>query len=136
MDVIIAPDVFVNASLALGSPPEQVARRLLGGAQKAKTSSWVLDRIEAMLHGSKAFKPDAVTVQMHTIRALTEVVDRQTFEPKAWPEALASLAKSAGVKRVLTDHPDLMEQAPVDGIEFVSTETWLFERQIPPPPPQ
>ncbi len=135
MDVILAPDVFVNASVALGSAPEQVARRLLGGPSKVKTSRWVLDRIEAMLDNTPGFKKEAIAPQMATIRSLTEVVDEHPHDPDAWAPALASLAKRAGAKRVLTDHPDLMDQMPLDGIEFLSTEAWLVERQMPPPPP-
>ena len=43
MDILIAPDVFVNASVAGGSPPEQVARRVLGKEPKPKTTKWVLN---------------------------------------------------------------------------------------------
>ena len=37
--MILTPDVFVNASVALGSPPEQVIRRVLGPGKKTKTSA-------------------------------------------------------------------------------------------------
>ena len=50
MDIILAPDVYVNASVALGSPPEHVVRRVLGHSEKHKTTEWVLARVEAMLH--------------------------------------------------------------------------------------
>ena len=50
VDIILAPDVYVNASVALGSPPEQVVRRVLG-KHKGESKSHRVD------HGARA--PDA-----------------------------------------------------------------------------
>jgi hypothetical protein len=135
VDVIAAPDVFVNASVALGSPPEHAIRRVLGGKTPAKTSKWVLGRTEAMLSVAPGFKADAVAAQMATITKLTEVVDEEDFGPDDWKVALISAAKAAEVSRVLTDHPDLLELGSENGIDFVGTEDWLVERTMPPPSP-
>lgn len=135
MDVIAAPDVFVNASVALGSAPDHATRRVLGEGKPAKTSKWVLDRTAAMLTNAPGFKPDAVEAQMATIRKLTEIVDKADHGPDDWQGALVAAAKSAGLTRVLTDHPDLLEAGSVEGIEFVGTEAWLLERTVPPPAP-
>lgn len=135
MDVVLAPDVFVNASVALGSPPDHVVRRVLGGTAKAKTSAWVLQTVEAMLRKAPGFKADAVDPQMNTIKSLVELVEAQGAAEGSWAPALVALAKAAGVTRVVTDHPDLADQDTVDGVEFLSSDAWLVERAMPPPPP-
>ncbi len=135
MDVLIGPDVFVNASVALGSPPEQVARRVLGkpGA-KPKTTTWVLHWVDLMLSKAPGFRADHVKAQIDLIKGLVDVVETSTAELD-WTKGLVASAKAAGVKRVLTDHPDLADKTEVDGIQFLSTEAWLLEATTPPPPP-
>lgn len=135
VDVIAAPDVFVNASVALGSAPDHATRRLLGGDAPSKTSRWVLDRTRAMLSQAPGFKAEAVELQLATIERLTQVVETGSHDPGDWSAALLAAAKAAGVKRVLTDHPDLIEAGSADGVEFVGTEAWLIERTVPPPAP-
>jgi len=136
VDILLGPDVFVNASVALGSPPEQVIKRVLGkpGA-KHKTTEWVLGRVEAMLGAVPSFKKEAVGQQMSLIRNLVDVVkiDKDPGEP--WDKGLVASAKAAGYKRVITDHPDLADKTEVDGILFVSSDAWLVEQTTPPPPP-
>jgi hypothetical protein len=135
MDVVLAPDIYVNASVALGSPPEHAVQRAFGGSGKPKASSWVIERVESMLHAIPEFKSDAVTRQMTTIRGLVDVVETGEFFIEDWDHALVALAKAAGVARVLTDHPDLLASKSVDGVEFVSSDNWLGEQAAPPPPP-
>ena len=135
MDVVLAPDIYVNASIALGSPPEHAVRRAFGGPGKPKASGWVIERVESMLHAIPEFKSDAVAQQMTTIRSLVEVVETGEFFIEDWRKALVALAKAAGVGRVLTDHPDLLASKNVDGVEFVSSDHWLGEQATPPPPP-
>jgi hypothetical protein len=102
-DILLAPDVFVNASVALGSPPEHVVRRVLGGGKKVKSSEWILARVEAMLGSLDAFKKEALATQMATIRGLVEIVEtKKQFGPDAWADALVATAKAAGLKRVVT----------------------------------
>jgi hypothetical protein len=134
MDVVLAPDIYVNASIAFGSPPERAVRRAIGGPVKPKTSTWVMERVESMLHALPEFKDDAVAQQMTTIRGLVDVVETNEFFIEDWNEALVALAKAAGVARVLTDHPDLLERSS-EGVEFVSSDNWLGEQVTPPPPP-
>jgi hypothetical protein len=124
--------------VSVGTPPEQVVQRVLGGVAKhgkSKTSAWVLARVEAMLHAVPAFKPDAVAAQMKTIGGLLEVVAISEHGADDWAHALADTAKAAGVTRVITDHPDLADQEDVDGVEFLSSDAWLVEQTTPPPPP-
>lgn len=135
MDVVLAPDIYVNASVALGSPPEHVVRRAFGAPSKPKTSAWVMERVESMLHALPEFRDQAVAQQMTTIRGLVDVVDTEDFFIEDWTAALTALAKAAGVRRVLTDHPDLLASRGVEGIEFVSSDQWLAEQVVPPPPP-
>ena len=135
MDVVLGPDIFVNASIALGSPPERAVRRAFGGPSKPKTSTWVMERVESMLRALPEFKDDAVAQQMATIRGLVEVVETKDFFIEDWNEALVALAKAAGVARVLTDHPDLLADKGANGVEFVSSDDWLGEQVTPPPPP-
>ncbi|HJK91058.1 MAG TPA: hypothetical protein RMH85_25945 [Polyangiaceae bacterium LLY-WYZ-15_(1-7)] len=134
-DIILGPDVFVNASVALGSPPEHVIRRVLQPGKKTKSTEWIVQRIEAMLHNVESFKKDAIDRQMKTILQFLDLVDDDEHGPDAWTEALVAAAKAAGLKRVVTDHPDLADKDEVDGIEFLSSEAWLVEVTTPPPPP-
>lgn len=139
MDIILAPDVFVNASVALGSPPEAVVKRVLGKDDvKAVSSAWILTRVEQMFSAMPQFKDDAVKAQMDLIRGLVEVVeeDGDAHGIDAWEEALVAAAKKAGIDRVITDHPDLLEMEDSDGVEFMSTEAWMIEVTTPPPPPE
>ncbi len=135
MDVLIGPDVFVNASVAPGTPPEQVARRVLGKpGKKPKTTTWVLKWIELLLAKAPGFKAESIKPQVDLIKGLVEVVETKTDEMD-WTKALVASAKAAGLKRVMTDHPDLADKTEVDGIQFLSTEAWLLEATTPPPPP-
>lgn len=134
-NVIIAPDVYVNASVALGSPPEHVVRRILGGSTKHKTTEWILGRIEAMLGGIPSFKEEMVGAQMTTIRGLVDVVETDEHGADDWTEALVAAAKAADVKHVITDHPDLADKDEVDGVLFLTSEGYLVEVTTPPPPP-
>lgn len=136
MDVVLGPDIFVNASIALGSPPERAVRRAFAAPAKPKTSTWVLERVESMLHALPEFKDDAVAQQMATIRGLVELVETKDFSVEEWNEALVALAQAAGVARVLTDHPDLLADEATNGVEFVSSDDWLGEQVAPPPPPR
>lgn len=135
MDIVLAPDIYVNASVALGSPPEQVVRRAFGGPRKPKTSAWVMERVQSMLRALPEFRDEAVAQQMSTIRGLVDVVENAEHFIEDWDQALVALAKAAGVGRVLTDHPDLLASKNVNGVEFVSSDTWLVEQTTPPPPP-
>lgn len=136
MDVVLAPDIYVNASIALGSPPEHAVRRAFGGPGKPRTSAWVMERVESMLHALPEFKDEAVATQMKTIRGLVDIVETGEFFIEDWNDALVALAKAAGVVRVLTDHPDLLASGAVSGVRFVSSDDWLSEQVTPPPPPQ
>jgi hypothetical protein len=135
MDVVLAPDIYVNASVALGSPPEHVVRRAFGGLSRPNASEWVLERVESMLRALPEFKDDAVAQQVETIRGLVDIVERGEHFIEDWETALVALAKAAGVTRVLTDHPDLLAAKLRDGVEFVSSDAWLGEQATPPPPP-
>lgn len=137
MDIMLAPDVYVNASLSPTSAPAQVVQRVLG-QHKGETiaSDWVLSRIAAILTAVPEFKREAVEPQVDLIRSYVKVVqDAGTFGPEAWEEALVGIAKNNGVKRVVTDHPDLLAREMSNGVEFVSTEAWLLEVTTPPPVP-
>lgn len=138
MDIVLAPDVYVNASVALGSAPDKVVQRVLGkAAGQSKTSEWVLARITHMLGALPQFKGDAVQQQVELIRGMVQIVEAQgDFGPDAWEEALVATAKSAGASRVITDHPDLLKMEESEGVEFISPEAWLLELSIPPPPPE
>lgn len=138
MNIILGPDVYVNASVALGSPPEQVVQRVLAKHKgQTKTSAWILARVAAMLDNLPAFKPEAVRQQIAVIREHVELMDGKPDEhpPDAWAPALVAAAKQAGVTRVVTDHPDLADKDEVDGIEFLSSDAWLVEQTTPPPAP-
>ncbi|MDH5672607.1 MAG: hypothetical protein OEZ06_10690 [Myxococcales bacterium] len=137
MDIVLAPDVFVNASVAVGTPPEAVVQRVLGKHKgESRCSQWVLDRVGQMLTALPEFKPDAVEAQIQLIRGLVQMVELpEDFGAGAWEAAMVATAKKAGVKRVVTDHPDLLEKETSDGVEFVASEAWLIEVTTPPPPP-
>jgi len=137
VSIVLGPDVYVNASVALGSPPERVVTKLFSaGKGKAQATPWVLERIEAMLSLIPAFKKEAVAQQMDVIRGLVELVKEDaTHPPDAWEVALVAAAKACGAKRVVTDHPDLLAKETADGVEFVSSDAWLIEASMPPPPP-
>ena len=138
LNVVLAPDVFVNASLALGSPPDQVVQRVLGNHKgECKCSEWVMERVGAMLAAVPSFKKEAVDSQLTLIRQFVQVIkDDEPRAPDAWEASLVALAKAAGVKRVITDHPDLLQKESSEGIDFISTEVWLVEQAIPPMPPE
>jgi hypothetical protein len=137
MDFILAPDVYVNASVALGSPPEQVVRRVFSTRKDGhKTSEWVLARVRQMLTALPEFKGDAVESQLGLIRSLVQIVTLpDDHGPSDWQPALVATARAAGALRVVTDHPDLLELESAEGIEFMSSEAWLFESATPPPAP-
>lgn len=137
MDSLLGPDVFVNASVAAGTPPEHVVRRVLGKpGKKPKTTEWVLDRVRAMLAAVPGFKPEAIDPQMKLIRDLVEIVPMEKAPgPDAWEKGLVASAKATGLKRVITDHPDLADKTEVEGVLFISSEAWLVEQTTPPPPP-
>jgi len=136
MDVVLAPDIYVNASIALDSPPERAVRRVFGARSRPKASGWVIERIESMLHALPEFKDEAVAQQIGMIRGLVDLVETGEFFIEDWDKALVALAKAAGAGRVLTDHPDLLASQRVDGVEFISSERWLTEQMTPPPPPR
>jgi hypothetical protein len=80
------------------------------------------------------FKAESVKAQVDLIKGLVEVVETKSDE-NDWTKGLVASAKAAGLKRVMTDHPDLADKTEVDGIQFLSTEAWLLEATTPPPPP-
>ena len=130
--------MYVNASVALGSPPEQVVQRVLAKHKnQTKTTAWILKRVATMLGNIPEFKPDAIRHQIEVIRQYVLLMEGAPDEhpPDAWTEALVAAAKQAEVTRVVTDHPDLADKDEVDGIEFLSTEAWLVEQTTPPPAP-
>ena len=137
MDILLGPDVFVNASVALGTPPEHVARRVLGRpGTRPKTTPWVMGWTKALLSKAPGFKTDALDAHMKTIEGLLEVIEVKEKTPEGdWVKGLVASAKAAGLKRVVTDHPDLADKTEVDGIQFLSTDAWLVEQTTPPPPP-
>lgn len=136
MDALLAPDVFVNASVAPGSAPEQVARRVLGKpGQKLKTTAWVMTWVETLLSKAPGFKADAVKPQVDLIRSLCDMVEIKGAPETDWIKGLVASAKASGCMRVITDHPDLADKTEVDGITFLSSDAWLLEQTTPPPPP-
>ena len=136
MDVLLAPDVYVNASVAPKSPPDQVVQRILGNHQgESSTTDWIMDRAAAMLTAVPEFKPDAVAAQIELIKGFVKVVETDgEFGADAWEDALVAAAKVAGAKRVITDHPDLVDKEGAE-VEFISSEAWIIEQKMPPPPP-
>ncbi|HEY6878218.1 MAG TPA: hypothetical protein VI299_09365 [Polyangiales bacterium] len=137
MDIILAPDVYVNASVAPATPPDRVVQRVLGQHKgEGKATEWILGRVAAMLSQLPAFKHQAVQGQVDLIRSFVKVVPcNESFKSDAWADALVASARAAGVQRVVTDHPDLLKLETTQGVEFISTETWLLEVTTPPPPP-
>jgi hypothetical protein len=136
MNVVLGPDVFVNASVAPGSDPDKVAVRTLGGARRVKVTPWILDQVRAMLGRVPQFKPELVDKQIDRIRAVVEVLDEKTTQPADdWAKALAAAAKAAGVAFVVTDHPDLISKGAEAGVDFITTENFLVDLAVPPPPP-
>lgn len=137
LDILLAPDVFVNASVAAGTPPEHIARRVLGKPDdKPKSTRWVMTWVHALLTKTPGFRADHVDAQMKTIESLCDIVEVQDKTPEGdWVQGLVASAKAAGLKRVVTDHPDLADKTEVDGIAFLSSEAWLVEATTPPPPP-
>lgn len=137
-DAILAPDVYVNASVAgVGLPPERVAQRfLVDNRGKTKSTPWILKRVAEMLTAHPDFLDDHVRPQIQTIRQSVDLIeDPLEAGSDAWEEALVGAAKAAGVNRVITDHPDLLAKDGRDGVEFISCENWLVEEGTPPPPP-
>jgi hypothetical protein len=137
VDIMLAPDVYVNASVAPGTAPDHVVQRVLGRHKgESKATEWVLARIAAILGALPDFKHDAVEGQIKLIRSYVQVLDSGSeFGPDAWEQALVAGAKAAGVGRVITDHPDLLSRESSSGVEFISTEAWLVEATTPPPMP-
>ena len=123
---VLAPDVYVNASVALGSPPDKVVQRVLGQHKgESKTTEWILERVRAMLAAVPSFKKEAVEAQISLIKDFVVVIDDSTtHDPGAWVEALVAAAKAANVRIVITDHPDLLQVGSKDDVEFLSTENW------------
>ncbi|MCB9596403.1 MAG: hypothetical protein H6719_27015 [Sandaracinaceae bacterium] len=137
MKILLAPDVYVNASVAgAGLAPAQVVDRVLGNKKaRQKTTEWVLTTTSAMLAAHPSFKKEAVEPQMKLIRDLVDVVDSEEHDEHDWAESLLAAARAAEVARVVTDHPDLADKDEIDGIEFVSSDAWMIEQTTPPPPP-
>ncbi|MEC7521353.1 MAG: hypothetical protein VYE22_15860 [Myxococcota bacterium] len=138
MNILLGPDVYVNASVAgAGTAPEQVANRVLGNTKsRSKTTEWILARVRAMLEAHPAFVNDNLEPHMARIRELVDVVElKEEPAPDDWKGALFESAKAADVTRVVTDHPDLADKDEIDGVEFLSSDAWMIEQQTPPPPP-
>ena len=140
MDIVLGPDVYVNASVAVGSSPDKVVQRVLGQKKgQSQTTAWVLERVAAMLTALTAkgvFKQEAIEQQVALIKQFVTVVDEPgKHGTDDWAPGLVAAAKAAKAKRVVTDHPDLLAKEKVDGIEFISSDTWLLESAMPPPPP-
>lgn len=134
---LLGPDVLVNASVAPGTPPDQVVARVLGrDGGKAKTTTWVLAQVKAMLTALPEFKDEAIQPQLEAIAKLVEILPTEAVPSGEWADALIASARVVGASRVITDHPDLLEKSDVEGIEFMSTEAWLLEQAMPPPPPK
>lgn len=137
IDVILAPDVYVNASLAPGTAPDHVVQRVLGRHKgECKVSDWLLSRVEGILKAVPEFRSDAVDQQLALIRSYVQVMPGlNDFGADDWEKALVATAKAAGAKRVITDHPDLLKVETSGGVDFVSSDAWLVEAAMPPPVP-
>jgi len=137
VDIILAPDVYVNASVAPGSDPDRVVQRVLGKHRgESKATEWVLARVAAMLAAVPSFKQEAIKPQIDLIRSFVKVVPgAEKLGPDAWKDALVASAKAAGVTRVVTDHPDLLRLESASGVEFLASDAWLLEVTLPPPVP-
>ena len=137
MDIVLAPDVYVNASVALGSPPDAVVQRVLGKHKgESKITPWIVQRVEAILSAVPSFKKEAIGPHLDLLKTFVVLIeDKATYPADAWEKAMVGAAKAAKAKRVVTDHPDLLAKESVDGVDFISSEAWLLEQQMPPPPP-
>ena len=137
LDIIPAPDVFVNASITQETAPDHVLRRLLSEPGKVKSTEWILQRVASMLVATGHFKEDRVDEQMGLIRGLVDLVPLDAeFDGDDWAAALQAAATASGVSRVLTDHPDLLASDGGEGtVQYVSSEAWLVEQTTPPPMP-
>ena len=137
MKILLAPDVYVNASVAgAGFAPAQVVDRVLGNQKhRHQTTEWILSTTTAMLSAHPHFKKESVEPQMKLIRDLVDLVEPEEHDPESWEESLVAAAKAVEVERVITDHPDLADTVEVEGIEFLSSDAWMIEQQTPPPPP-
>jgi hypothetical protein len=137
MKILLAPDVYVNASVAgAGLAPAQVVNRVLGNEKmRHKTSDWVLVTTESMLKAHPHFKEDAIEPQMKLIRDLVDIIEPDEHAADDWGGALVAAARAADVTRVITDHPDLADKDEIDGVEFLSSDAWMIEQTTPPPPP-
>ena len=137
MKILLAPDVYVNASVAgAGLAPAQVVDRVLGNKKsRHKTTEWVLATTTAMLKAHPHFKKDAVDPQVKLIRDLVDIVEPDEHDAEDWGASLVAAANAAEVERVITDHPDLADKDEIDGVEFLSSDAWMIEQQTPPPPP-
>lgn len=135
--VVLGPDVYVNASVAPGTSPEIVTRRLLGvEPAKVKATPWILERVEAMLSVLPNFRSEALATQLAMIRGLVELVAEAVVHGEDdWESALVAAAGACGADVVITDHPDLLAKERSGGVLFMSTDAWLVERSMPPPPP-
>ncbi len=136
--MILAPDVYVNASVAPGTFPDRVVQRVLGKHKgESVATEWILSRVASILEAVPDFKREAVAQQVALIRSLVKVESSVAdFDAADWKGALVAAARAAKAKRVVTDHPDLLALESADGVEFVSSEAWLFEVTTPPPLPQ
>jgi hypothetical protein len=137
VDIILAPDVYVNASVAPGTAPDLVVQRVLGQHRgESAATEWILARVAAILSALPAFKHDAVKGQVDLIRSFVKVVPgAEALGADAWTDALVASAKAANVTRVVTDHPDLLKVESAEGVDFLATEAWLLEVTTPPPVP-
>lgn len=137
MRVFLAPDVYVNASVAPDTAPDRVvALATEQGGKRVPCSPWVLRQVHAMLQALPEFKPDALRPQLEAIRNMVDLIEDQgTPDAASWESSLVAAAKASGADRVVTDHPDLLAAGEVGGIEFLSTDAWLVEASMPPPVP-
>lgn len=145
VDFILGPDIFVNASVALGTDPDRVAQKVLSqpqrGGSKPKTTLWVLEQVAIMLRAHPHFSREAIDPHVKMIASLMDVIKNvpatssHGSATETWKHALVDSAKACGASRVVTDHPDLADHAPIDGVEFISSQSWLLDQAIPPPPP-
>ena len=137
MNVFLAPDIYVNASVAPGTFPDRVVERVLGQSRgKSVATEWVLSRVQSMLTAMPSFRNEAVQGQLDRIRSLVKVVpDGSDFGPDAWEQALVAGAKAANARCIVTDHPDLLALEASGGVDFLSSEAWLLDVTTPPPVP-
>jgi hypothetical protein len=135
VDLVLAPDIFANASVAPGTDPDRVIQKTIGAGQKVKATPWILERVRAILYNVPSFKREALDQHMTLIGSLIEAVNDPTEHgPDAWLPALVAAAKIAQATRVITDHPDLIGKTE-SGVDFISSENFLVELALPPPLP-